>query len=223
VAEARRLFYLVDRGDAPLDAAIAVARSERAALAVRLMVDETWTYVTGYPTGAGALLAGPTGAAVLARAVRATLRRLDERLRRSAAAEVGWSVAEFDRGELAAATHEDLLMLASPRLLARLSAPAGPVVLAGPGRGADAAVVAFCAEGEATSIGLARNVAAATRRRFALLHVGTAPPPEREALWVQKVAEVPLDVVAWLRATRPASLVLPPGAVRRVIVTSRRD
>lgn len=220
-----RIVLAVDRADAPLEGAVALAERTGAALEVCYVVDAGWAYLHHYPA-IGHAGGGPP-ADLMAPAVRVARRRLQARLEAQAGGQIVWSVREVTALDPHGLGRRDLLMLAHPRLLRSVTEAACSIHIPGPGRGAEAAVVAFCKDDDEDSIITARAVATVSRRRFALVHEGTVGVPgpregEEGPLWTQRLGEREFDVREWLRAVSPAGVVLPPGAARRLFLALTR-
>ena len=216
------MVLVVDRSDAPLRVALSVARLCETNLEIVWLAPTAWRDALGYAAPEPAR-GGPwsCGAVATAVGVRATLRRLEERL----AAENGTSpkppsirLAEAPDGvgDLAPV---DLVLLGRPALLAAVVDATACIYVPGPGRDPTAAVVAFASIGDVRSVHAARDIAIASGRRFALVRLGpgddvaageTEPP-----LWTQDWPATDGDVPRWLGAASPAGLVLPPGDLRR--------
>jgi hypothetical protein len=220
-----RLILAVDEVGAPLAGAVALAERLEVPLEVLFVTDAGWAYAGHYPAiGPGG---GRLPADAMPRAVRVARRRLEARLAALAGGRITWSVAEVGRLDPERLGRRDLLLLARPRLLASVTEAACSIHLPGPGRGAASPVVAFCLEEGEASVVAARAIAGASRRRFALVHEGTAGVPaprgaEEGPLWTQRLGARELDVRDWLAAVSPAGVVLPPGAARRLFLALAR-
>lgn len=223
-AQPERLILAVDEVGAPLEGAVALAERVEAPLQVVLVEAAGWRYLEAYPALSAA---GPAAPAPVAQALRVARRRLEARVAAIAGDRVRWSVAPAGRLDPSQLGRRDILLLSHPRLLAQVTEAACSIHLPGPGRGAAAPVVAFCLEDGEESVVAARAIASASRRRFALVHQGSAGVPawgaaEEGPLWTQRLGARELDVRDWLAAVAPAGVVLPPGAARRLFLALAR-
>ncbi len=220
-----RLVLAVDEVGASLEGAVALAERVNVPLEVVFVADAGWAYVAHYPAvGRGGRTLPATS---MSRAVQVARRRLEGRLAALAGGRITWSVEQVTTLDPHRLGRRDLLLLAHPRLLAHVTEAACSIHLPGPGRGAASPVVAFCAAEGEESVVAARAIAGASRRRFALVHEGTAGVPapraaEEGPLWTQRLGAREFDVRDWLAAVAPAGVVLPPGAARRLFLALTR-
>ncbi|MFW5834634.1 MAG: hypothetical protein ACOCYE_11100 [Pseudomonadota bacterium] len=223
MSSAKRLVLVTDRSDAPVETAVRVARAAEMPLDVVMLAEPTWRYAGYYGDPRRPERPPTTGAGE-----RVALRQLEQRLARAThAGELRFEVQlATDDADLTAITADSFVLLARPGLLGAVAEHTPTLYLPGPGRVVGAAIVAFAAGADRTSVVLARHVARANCRRFALVELDTSAEAELHAeapLWTQRWAASGTDLGRWLGAAAPAGLVLPTGSVRRAFADLLRS